>query len=170
MNRAHHFALPMTVLLATLALGACKREQQPAAAASSAPQSKPGVTITGARLVLPAVTGNPGAAYFVLDNQSKGTVAVGSVAIDGVGKTELHTNDMKTVDHAEAEARTILKFEPGQVHVMAFDVSTDLKAGAETELTVVFTDGDKVSVPARIEAMGAGAMAPMGTSSEAPRP
>ena len=173
MTKARHFALPLMIAVATATLGACKGADKPEAAASSAPEGKPGVTITDARLVLPAVTGNPGAAYFSLDNQGKDMVAIASVAVTGAGKTEIHTADMKAVDHAEAEPRTTLKFEPGQVHVMVFDVSADLKAGNETELTVTFTDGDKVSVPAKIEAMGAAAMADMpgmGGASEAPKP
>ena len=158
MNRASHFAMPLIVLTATFALNACTAADQPEAAASSAPEGKPGVSVTGARLVLPAVPGNPGAAYFALDNQSNGTVAIASVAIEGAGKTEIHTADMKVVDRAEAEPRTTLTFEPGKVHVMVFDVNADLKAGSETELTVTLTDGGKVSVPAKIEAMGTAAM------------
>ena len=166
-TKARLFALPLLAVLATVSLSGCKGADQPEAAASSAPEGKPGVTVTGARLVLPAVAGNPGAAYFALDNQGKVMVAIASVAVTGAGKTEIHTGDMKPVDHAEAEPRTTLKFEPGQVHVMVFGVGADLKAGSETELTVIFTDGDKVSVPAKIEAMGAAAM---GGMSAVPKP
>jgi copper(I)-binding protein len=166
-NRAHHFALPLLVFAGNVTLGGCKAADQPAAAASDAPAGIPGVTLAGARLVLPAVPGNPGAAYFALDNESKNTVAVVGVAIAGAGKTEIHTPDMKVVDRAEAEPRTTLTFEPGKLHVMVFDVHADLKPGSETELTVVFGDGDKVSVPAKV--LGAGAAA-MGAMSEAPKP
>ena len=158
MNRARLFTLPLVVFASTVMLVGCKAADQPAAATSSAPAGIPGVTVTAARLVLPAVPGNPGAAYFALDNQSKDTVAIASVAVTGAGKTEIHTADMKVVDRAEAEPRTTLTFEPGKVHVMVFDVNADLNAGSETELTVTFTDGGKVSVPAKIEAMGTAAM------------
>lgn len=173
MTKARHFVLPLLIAVATVSLAACKGADKPEAAASSAPEGKPGVTVKDARLVLPAVPGNPGAAYFSLDNQSKGVIGIAAVAVQGAGKTELHTTDMKAFDHATADPRTTLKFEPGQAHVMVFDVGTDLKAGAETELTVTFTDGDKISVPAKIEAMGAGAMAEMpamGAAGEAPKP
>jgi periplasmic copper chaperone A len=172
MNRAHQIALPLFVAVAAMSLGACKGGEKPAAPATSSPEGKPGVTVTNARLVLPAVAGNPGAAYFALDNQSKDVIGIAAVAVKGAGKTELHTADMKVFDHATADPRTTLKFEPGQAHVMVFDISADLKAGAETELTVTFTDGDKLSVPAKIEAMGAGAMADMPAmgASEAPKP
>ena len=158
MNRARHFALPLVVFAATVMLGGCKAADQPAAAASSTAAGIPGVTLAGARLVLPAVPGNPGAAYFALDNESKSTVAIVSVAIAGAGKTEIHTADMNMVDRAEAEPRTTLTFAPGKLHVMVYDVNADLKAGTQTELTVTFSDGDKVSVPAQIQGAGEAAM------------
>lgn len=173
MTKARHFALPLLIAVATVSLGACKGADKPEVAASSAPEGKPGVTVTDARLVLPAVPGNPGAAYFTVDNQSKSEVGIASVAVTGAGKTELHTGDMKVFDHAVADPGTKLAFEQGKAHVMVFDIGPDLKAGSETELTVVFIDGDKVSVPAKIEAMGASAMADMpamGAASEAPKP
>ena len=167
MNFDRHFVAPLAVLITTVTLGGCKGAEQPASATSSAPVGKPGVTITAARLVLPAVPGNPGAAYFALDNQSKDTVAVVSIAVTGAGKTEIHSADMKVVDRAEVEPRSTLTFEPGKVHVMVYDVKTDLQAGSETELTVVFSDGDKVSVPAKV--LGAG-VAAMGAMDEASHP
>jgi len=172
-TKARHFALPLLIAVTTVSLGACKGADKPDAAASSAPEGKPGVKITDARLVLPAVVGNPGAAYFSLENQGKDVVGIASVAVTGAGRTELHTGDMKQFDHATADPRTTLKFEPGQAHVMVFDVGADLKPGSETELTVTFTDGDKMSVPAKIEAMGSGAMADMpgmAAASAAPKP
>ena len=157
-NRVRHFAVPLVALLATITLGACKAADQPAAATSSAPEGKPGVTVSGARLVLPAVPGNPGAAYFALDNQSEATVAIADVAIAGAGTTEMHTPDMKTVDRAEAEPRTTLTVAPGTLHAMVFDVSAELHAGTKTERTVTFSDGDKVSVPAQVQGAGEAAM------------
>jgi copper(I)-binding protein len=37
---------------------------------------------------------------------------------------------------------------------MAMDLSDDLKAGATTEVTLTFADGDKVSFPAEVRAPG----------------
>ena len=164
MNRASQFALSLGIAAAALSLSACKPADQPAAPATSeAPETKPGVSAANARVVLPAVPGNPGAAYFTLDNQSKDVVAIASVAIDGAGKTEMHTtmdSAMKPVARVEAEPRTQIAFEPGKLHVMVFDLGS-LKAGTETELTMTFTDGDKLSIPAKVEAMGDAAMGGM---------
>lgn len=164
MNRASQFALSLGIAAAALSLSACKPADQPAApATSAAPETKPGVSAANARVVLPAVPGNPGAAYFTLDNQSKDVVAIASVTIDGAGKTEMHTtmdSAMKPVARVEAEPRTQIAFEPGKLHVMVFDLGS-LKAGTETELTMTFTDGDKLSIPAKVEAMGDAAMGGM---------
>ncbi len=163
MNSARRLALPVLAAAAALSLGACKgTADQPAAAASNWPEAKPGVKVTEARLVLPAVAGNPGAAYLLLDNQSKDIISVAAVAIEGAGKTELHTADMKVADHAEAEPGTTLAFAPGQLHVMVYSLDSKLVAGGETELTVVFSDGDKLSVPAKVQAAGEAAMGGMG--------
>ena len=156
------FALPLAVSLAALSLSACSGEAaKPDAVASAAPDAKPGVKVTDARVVLPGVAGNPGAAYFSLDNQSNANVSIAAVTIDGIGRTEMHAGDMKVVASGKAEAKTHLDFKQGGAHVMLFDVSDRLKPGDETELTVTFADGDKMTVSAKVEAMGTAAMGGM---------
>ena len=162
MNIARRLALPLAVSLSLLALGACgqqAKEAQPAA--TGAPEAKEGVTVTGGTFTLPVVSGNPGAAYFAIDNQSANTVSIAAIAIDGVGKTEVHQTmggTMKPVDRLDVEPKVAMKFEHGAMHVMAFEVDGKLKAGDTTEMTITFTDGDKISAPLKIEAMGAAAM------------
>lgn len=163
MIHARRFALPFAAALSLTALGACdgaKEAEKPEAA--KAPEGKPGISVADGKLILPAVSGNPGAAYFALDNESTGTVSIAAIAIDGVGKTEVHQTiggQMKPVDRIDVEAKTVIKFERGGLHVMAFELGDQLKTGGTTEMTVTFADGDKVSAPLTIEAMGADAMA-----------
>lgn len=166
MIAARRFALPLAASLAVMALGACSKEAKEAEkpAATGAPEAKEGISVSGGMFMLPAVSGNPGAAYFVLDNQGANTVSIASVAIDGVGKTEIHQTmggQMKPVDRIDVEPKVAMKFERGGLHVMAFDLDGKLKAGDSTEMTITFSDGDKVSAPLKIEAMGAGAMGGM---------
>jgi copper(I)-binding protein len=159
---ARRFALPIAAALAALSLTGCGgSKDQDKAAPTAAPESKPGISVANGKFVLPAVAGNPGAAYFALDNQSNSTVSIAAIAIDGAGKTEVHQTmggQMKSVDQIDVEPKITIKFEPGGLHVMAFEVSDKLEAGATTEMTIIFADGDKLSVPLTIEAMGAGAM------------
>lgn len=158
MINARRFALPLAVSLSLLVLGACGQEaKQAGPTATGAPETKEGVAVTGGTLLLPVVAENPGAAYFVIDNQSSNTVSIAAVAIDGVGKTEIHQTmggEMKPVDRLDVEPKVTMKFERGGLHVMAFELGDKLKAGETAEMTITFTDGDKLSVPLKIEAVG----------------
>ena len=155
--------LRMTIAaIAALALCSCQQAKQTspepkAEASKAAPAGKPGITIAGGRLVLPAVTGNPGAAYFQIDNSAGANIAVAAIAINGATKTEIHQTSgdtMTKVDSVEIAPSTSIKFEPGQLHVMVFEPSSTLKAGGTTEMTITFADGDKTSAPLKIEAAG----------------
>ncbi|MBN8483400.1 MAG: copper chaperone PCu(A)C [Sphingomonadales bacterium] len=163
MTLARRFVLPLAASLAALSLSACGQsaKEEEKATASAAPEAKPGISVADGVFMLPAVSGNPGAAYFALDNESNNTVSIASIAIAGAGKTEIHQTmggQMKPVDRVDVEAKTVVKFERGGLHVMAFEVDGSLKAGDTAEMTITFTDGDKVSAPLKLEAMGAGAM------------
>lgn len=165
MTIARTLALPLLASLAALSLAGCKAEtgkHEPAA--KSAVQAKPGVTVKDARLVLPGAAGNPGAAYFVVDNQGNETASITAVAIQGAGKAEVHMTQgsaMNAVARVDVGAKTHMDFEPGKLHVMVFDLAGSLKAGGSTDLTITFSDGAKITVPAKIESAGAAAMGGM---------
>ncbi len=48
-----------------------------------------------------------------------------------------------------------VRFEPGGKHVMAFDLSPEMKPGARTELTLTVAGGDKMSVEVPVQAANA---------------
>ena len=152
------------VAIAALALSACQEpkpaKQEPAAVQSQAgPEARPGITVAGGRLVLPVIAGNPGAAYFQIDNSAGANVAIAAIAINGAEKAEIHqttADKMIDVDSVDIAPSTSIKFEPGQLHVMAFNLAPQLKAGGTTEMTITFADGDKVSAPLKIEPAGGG--------------
>ncbi len=158
MSFTRRLALPLAASLALLTLTACGgAKDEDKAAPTAAPDAKPGISVADGKLILPAVAGNPGAAYFALDNESANTVSIAAITIDGVGKTEVHQTmggSMKPVDRIDVEPKITLKFEQGGLHVMAFDVEPRLEAGQTTELTITFADGDKISAPLKIESMG----------------
>jgi copper(I)-binding protein len=163
----------MTIAAITaLALCACQQAKQTdqtkhepiAEVGKSAPAGKPGITIAGGRLVLPAVAGNPGAAYFQVDNSAGANIALAAIAINGAEKTEIHQtagSTMTKVDSVEIAPSTSIKFEPGQLHVMVFNLGAGLKAGGTTEMTITFADGDKATATLKIEAAGGGGMGSM---------
>ena len=158
--------LPLNLALALAALGGCRQSADKPVSNADAQASETAADspISGARLILPAVKGNPGGGYFALKNATTGTLAISSVAIDGVGKAEMHQtvgSEMTPVDRVDVSPGTSIVFEPGKLHIMAFDVAGSLKAGGQTRLTVTYASGDKVSAPMTVEAAGAAAMGGM---------
>lgn len=151
------------LVLAALPLAACQQGKDDSGQAA-APDAKPGITVSDARLVLPAVKGNPAAAYFTVRNGDAVATSLAAVHIEGAGKTEIHqTTDgkMAPVNWVELEAGTEVKLAPGGVHVMVFDLGDQLVAGGKGEMTVTFSGGDKVSAPLAIEPAGGADMAGM---------
>jgi copper(I)-binding protein len=145
-----------------LALGACQQAASPEKdTTAKAPDAKPGTAISEGRLVLPAVKGNPGAAYFTLENSGSGSIGIAAVAIEGAGKTEIHQTiggAMSSVDQLLIDPGTKLSFRPGELHVMVFDLDPKLAAGGTSEMTVTFADGDKTSARLTIQSAGEAAM------------
>jgi len=129
------------------------------------PDAKPGVTLNGGMLMLPVVPGRPGAAYFTLRNDSEKPVTLAGAYIEGAATAEMHETKggtMTPVGNLEIGPGDELKFQRGGLHVMAFELSDELTAGGSTEITLTFSDGDKLSAPLKIESMaGGGSMGSM---------
>lgn len=114
---------------------------------------------------LPAVPGRPGAAYFTLAAGSQ-AIALASVRTPAAGRTELHESmagahgamTMTPLDTIAVPANGAVTFAPGGRHVMLFDVASTLKAGDETSLTLVLSDGRTLEATAAVR--GAGDAAP----------
>ena len=144
--------------LLALSLAACQQQQaeQPAAAA---PEAKPGLSAADGVLMLPAVKGNPGAAYFTLANGSDKAASLVAVAIDGAGRTEMHETvdgKMSAVPSVAVEPGKPVEFKPGGLHVMAFDMANPPEAGSVIEATLTFEGGDKLTLPLTVQARGGG--------------
>jgi hypothetical protein len=170
--KMHSPAVLIVALAASAGLAACKPSQAPApqdsttatgGAEATGPDAKPGVSVGAARLVLPVVPGRPGVVYFRVGNVTKAKVTLAGVHVEGVGKAEMHRTSggaMTPVDHVDIAPGASIAFAPGGLHAMAFDIADTLKPGSQTELTLTFADGDKVSLPAKVEAMGANGSMP----------
>jgi len=157
--------VPLTLGLAlVLPLAACDKQaapDAPTATEAPAPAAKPGLSLTGGRLVLPAVKGNPGAAYFSLTNGSDKAVAIATLDVAGAGMTMLHETadqdghsmmmDMAPPAITPGETITVA---PGGKHVMVSDVPASAQPGGTIELTITFADGDKISAPLTVERPG----------------
>lgn len=144
--------------------GANKPEADASASASAtaatAPDAKPGLSLSAAKLMLPVIEGRPGAAYFTFVNNTDKPVAIAAVTIQGVGRTEMHETvggKMSPIKDITVAPGETVAFERGGKHVMAFDVAPTLAPGGTTEITLTFADGDKLSAPLATEAMAGAA-------------
>lgn len=124
-------------------------------------QNAPQATVTDATVRLPAVKGNPGAAYFTLHGGDQDRTLV-KVASPVAGSAEMH--DMKTENGMmrmvpiegglPLPKGATVAFQSGGKHVMLFDVKPDLKAGDTITLNFEFADGSKESAEAKAVAPG----------------
>ncbi|RIV91901.1 copper chaperone PCu(A)C [Aurantiacibacter xanthus] len=154
--------LAATFAALALALGtaACSGSDENAAATSS-PDAPAGISVTDGRLSLPAVKGNPAAVYFTIRNVSEEPVTIRAVTVAGAGSAQLHETteyggkmDMQELVQVPVQPGGEVVFEQAGKHVMAFDLDDDLAPGGETEVTLTFVNGDKVSFPAKLMAPG----------------
>ena len=148
-----------------LSLAGCGGETaEPVDAAN--PDAPAGISATEGRLNLPAVEGNPGALYFNVVNDSDRDRMIRAVSIMGAGSAIMHQMgtwnlepSMEEVLQLNVPAGETIAFEPGDYHVMAMDIDGSLEIGGETEATLTFVGGDKVSFPVTI--LGPGEMPAM---------
>lgn len=149
-----------------LALTACNSSEapdeqtEPAPGQATGPDAQAGISASDARLILPVVAGNPGAAYFTIANDSDEPVSLAGAYIEGAGETQIHemaAGAMKPVGLLKIEAKSQVALKPGETHVMVYDIGDTLADGGTSELTLTFEDGDKLSLPISIEARGGAA-------------
>lgn len=159
--KQHRRAAFLVPLMLLAALAGCQQAEAPApvdtGSEAAGPDAKPGMAASDGRLVLPVVAGRPGAVYFTLRNDGDLPATLAGVHVAGAAKAEMHKTEggsMAPVDTVELAPGAAIEFAPGGYHVMAFELADTLKAGEMTELTLTFSDGDKLSMPLHIEAMG----------------
>src|SRR5688500_7115309 len=77
-----HIRAALALAAAALLPMACSEAPEQAETAPEAPE---GVSVTNARLMLPAVAGNPGAVYFDIANASERNRVIRAVSVAGAG-------------------------------------------------------------------------------------
>ena len=155
-----------TILASTAALAlilgtaACGGEAD-APVADQAPEAPEGIAVSDGWMALPAVSGNPAAVYFTIANEGDSNRMIRSASVMGSQSAVLHQMgewnlqpSMDELMQLDVPAGETIAFEPGSYHVMAMDVDDTLQVGGETEVTLTFVGGDKVSFPVEIRAAG----------------
>ncbi len=145
------------VLAASLSLGACTSEPEPVVE----PDGVPGLTVSNARMMLAPVAGNPAAVYFDVAYEGDRGLSISRAHVEGAESATLHAFGEWEGKMQMAEAMPVamskgstIAFEPGGLHVMAFDVSPDLQPGDTAEVTITVSGGDKHSFSAEVKAAG----------------
>jgi len=157
MNRAKL----LVALGASLALAACGDEAA-APETEAAPEGKvAGLEISDARLVLPPVSGNPAAVYFDIAYDGERGISISGAEVEGAQSAAVHDMMEYNFEMTMAEAGPIaltsgseLSFEPGALHVMAFDLEEGLEPGDTAEVTLKISGGARHKFDAEVRAAG----------------
>jgi copper(I)-binding protein len=144
--------------IASVGLAGCGEQPEQT---DTAPDAPDGISVTNARLMLPAVAGNPAAVYFNVANDSGENRMIRAVSVAGAASAVLHQmgtwNNEPSMDEifqVDVPANGELAFEPGGLHVMANELGDTVTAGSTAEVTLTFVGGDKISFPAEVRAAG----------------
>jgi copper(I)-binding protein len=159
MNTKSIFA-SVAALGLVLATAACGGEAEEPVV-DAAPEAPEGITVTDGWMAMPAVAGNPGAVYFTIANSSDRNRMIRAADVLGAGSAAMHQMgtwnlepSMDEVMQLDVPAGETIEFKPGDYHVMAMDLDETLEVGSQTEVTLTFVGGDKVSFPVEIRAPG----------------
>ncbi len=134
------------LLAALVMLGACQAK---------------GITIDKGYVRLPAVKGQPAAAYFTVHGSGKDNTLI-SITTEYAIRSEMHESmktgtmaTMKPIDHLALPADGTIDFKPGGKHLMLYDVNPEIVPGRTLALTFTFSDGTRLAYPALVIAAGA---------------
>ncbi|QYJ08546.1 copper chaperone PCu(A)C [Qipengyuania flava] len=142
--------------MGSLAVAACSSEPEAAAVVDDVT-----LEVSNARLMLPAVEGNPGAIYFDVKNTGEKNYAIRRADVAGASSAELHGSMemqgqmmMDSVGQILVNAGDTESLEPGGFHVMVFDLEPTLEAGGTTDMTLTVVGGKTKTFPVEIRAAG----------------
>jgi len=150
-----HSLLVLAAMLGCLAVTGCQQRESPTVAKSE--EAAADVELGEARLTLPAVKGNPGAAYFTVVNRTAQPLSLIGVEVAGAERTEMHDGggaNMTQVDRVTVPAGGNVAFIPTGYHAMVFGVPASLKVDGHAQITLKFEDGRRVSASAQVRAPG----------------
>jgi copper(I)-binding protein len=140
--------------VATLGLAACGAAEPQAEAEPAGPD---GITVSNARLMLPAVKGNPGAVYLDVANSGSTNRVIRAASVAGASSTAMHAmagDAMQEATQLVVPAGGAAKFEPGGTHIMAMNLADTVVAGGKADVTLTFVGGAKTTIAADVRAAG----------------
>ncbi|WP_084444970.1 copper chaperone PCu(A)C [Sphingomonas sp. TDK1] len=129
--------------------------------AACSPQSD-GVKVDGAWIRLPAVAGQPGAAYFTLHGGREAETLVG-ISTRAADRAEIHESvkdaggvvKMTPLASIDLPVGSEVKFAPGGKHIMLFGMVPNVHGGEKVPLTLRFASGHTLTAEADVAVPGA---------------
>ena len=101
----------------------------------------------------PAISGDNGAAFFMIDNARDSPVALVSASSDIAAMVEIHLSSMvdgvmkmEPQDKVEVPAQSQLEFKTGSYHIMLINLIRDLKVGDTYKLDLKFDTGETLPI------------------------
>ena len=123
-------------------------------------QGNPAVTVEDAVVRLPAVAGNPGAAYFTL-RTNRTPMRILGVSSPQIQRIELHESEMAggrmrmgPLDDNSFTAEGVKVFEEGGAHAMLFGINPAVRAGGTVRLTFDVDNAPDVTMDVPVETAG----------------
>lgn len=122
----------------------------------------PKVEAADAVITLPALAGQPGAAYFRLESRAPGERLL-RIETDAATRAELHetmTNGnmagMAPLASASFDADGTLDFQPGRRHAMLFGIRPGVAVGSKAKIMFHFEKAPPVTITAEVRGPGQG--------------
>lgn len=135
-----------------LALVSCDTSAPPA------PEFGTVAQVSNARLVLPAVAGEPAAVYLQLTNAGENDLVVSGVGVEHAERAVLDRGGGPAASEA-ANVNVLpgqsLQFTPEGYHIAAIGYDSTVVPGATVDVTLTFGTAGTVTVPANVEAPAA---------------
>jgi len=125
----------------------------------SACSSRGGVRVDEAWM-RPAASGENGAVYLVIHNDSSAADELTGVLTEAAEAAEMHTSQMngdvmqmQQLDSVPLPANAETRFEPGGLHIMLVGLKQDLQIGDEIKITLQFRTAEDVTLSVPVSDM-----------------
>ena len=124
-----------------------------------------GLSVSNARLVLPAVPGNPAGVFFDLSYTGADEISLETASVERASGAMIHDvverdgmTQMVSLGSLALKSGDTVEFAPGGKHVMAMQLDGAVAAGDTIEIALGFAGGLTARFPATVEPAGGAAM------------
>ncbi len=118
----------------------------------------PAILVSDAWINEAPPVGKINAAYLFIKNNTDHAVTLDRIDSPDYERIEIHrsivTDDivrMQLQTQVDIAANSLLQFTPGDYHLMLFNPRKRFRAGESASLTLYFSDGEQISVEARVK-------------------